>query len=479
MLSTNNTAADFKEEIHPKKKIKATKDENDPPPPYGSKDYWEARYKKNKEGGDNGHDEKNTSLVKKQEERRRTTTEEEGLPYHSWYFSYKDLRPLILPLILGGNVDIDFAVEESNQDESINSKDDQKINDKEKDDEEEWTEVVQKEEEGQGIENDDELLATKNEKITEKLNENNSDCVADNANSTIIKENPEEIEEADDDEGDNNENDSDDEYFEEEEEIEMELDDDEVPERIGFARDNPASILEIGCGDVPLGNEIAAELISFQRVTKTAVEGIVKRIICCDYSSEVVNTMISQKMTPPINMTSDEVAIFDKILDFQTIDAREMSFKDESFELILEKGTLDAMLSDKKDGISNCQAIMAECSRVLSIDGYIFLVSHLNAHTSDGIDWLHQVVMPGLRRNNNNNNNITWEIEVHGNDIDEEGGGDDENPSGNNSPGPCVYIIQKKKSEETTETKTGNKNSTTEENNANEESGLCLRFFSY
>lgn len=46
-------------------------------------------------------------------------------------------------------------------------------------------------------------------------------------------------------------------------------------------------------------------------------------------------------------------------------------------------------------------------------EGYILLVSHLNAHTTNGIDWLNAVVVPGLRGGGISS---TWEIEIHGSD---------------------------------------------------------------
>ena len=41
------------------------------------------------------------------------------------------------------------------------------------------------------------------------------------------------------------------------------------------------------------------------------------------------------------------------------------------------------------------------------------LVSHVNAHTPNGLDWLEMVVIPALRAGGGR---ATWEIEVHGND---------------------------------------------------------------
>lgn len=56
--------------------------------------------------------------------------------------------------------------------------------------------------------------------------------------------------------------------------------------------------------------------------------------------------------------------------------------------------------------------------------GNLVLVSHLNAHVSSGIKWLDEVVLPGLR---SGGPDAKLEIEVHGNDgNNDEDGSDDE-----------------------------------------------------
>ena len=47
--------------------------------------------------------------------------------------------------------------------------------------------------------------------------------------------------------------------------------------------------------------------------------------------------------------------------------------------------------------------------------GYIILVSHLNAQTESGIDWLNTVVIAGLRAGGGKHSR--WEIEVHSSDV--------------------------------------------------------------
>lgn len=371
----------------PKKKIR-TENKFDPPP-YGSKKYWNDRYERNnlvKITAD--------GLVSKS---TAEPSETEENPYHSWYFSYADLKPLIMPLIVGGQIETYSSDEDSNRDDDLTS------------------DAKEAKHRSGAIIQDEE-----------------------NSHQEQAQEDQETV------------------YFEEEIEIVEKEDDEQFPERIGVARDKAVSVLEIGCGDVPLGKELAIDLLNLQHATKINLKEVVKQIICSDYSSAVISMMISEKQVID-GLRSDDLEVIDRILQFQVVDARKIPHENESFEILLEKGTLDAMLSDKVHGISNCQAIMAECGRVLAIGGYLVLISHLNAHTSDGIDWLNQVVLEGLQ---SGSKNMKWEIEVHGNEVDD---------SSSENPGPCVYIIQKL--EKATE-----ENVTMEDE---EQTGLHLRFFSY
>ena len=56
-------------------------------------------------------------------------------------------------------------------------------------------------------------------------------------------------------------------------------------------------------------------------------------------------------------------------VEYEVADARKLPYDDESFELLIEKGTLDAMLSDTKDGAENSRLIVGECARVLASGG--------------------------------------------------------------------------------------------------------------
>lgn len=88
------------------------------------------------------------------------------------------------------------------------------------------------------------------------------------------------------------------------------------------------------------------------------------------------------------------------------------------------------------------------------------VISHVNAHTENGMDWLNNIVVPGLRKGAGRHN---WIVEVHGGDAPEAPEGEDEIES----PGPAVYFIHKGDLE---------KDSTSDNW---EPSSISLRFFSY
>ena len=62
----------------------------------------------------------------------------------------------------------------------------------------------------------------------------------------------------------------------------------------------------------------------------------------------------------------------DLAVQFQVLDARNLPFKEKYFDLIIDKGTLDAMLSDENQGKRNCIRIISEASRLLANGGKIF-----------------------------------------------------------------------------------------------------------
>lgn len=420
-----------------RKKVVVDEQKNDdPPPPYGSQSYWENRYKKLKKG---------------------SKEDEEDLRYHSWYFTYAELRPLLLPLILGGRNESMQLILSNNVSEAEARNDDGDAS---------TGQTNNKFEEGDEDKTKLDEAGEDRAETTDDLEEEEGEEEDENGEGSEDDENEEEEDEAESDENEQ----EDDEFEEVSDGDEEDSDEEETTlERDGLAKNGPISVLEVGCGDVPLGTELAAELIRLEEQTGEKATKIAKRVVCCDYSDSVIAAMkdeLTKKTTDDTNHTQ-----LSNIAEFVVEDARKMTHEDCTFDLVLEKGTLDAMLSDKESGAKNCVAIVTECARVLAVGGkkfdddqqidfakltrggisfflgktgYIVIISHLNAHTPNGVEWLDAVVVPGLRAGGGK---ATWEVEVHGSDghldnVPDTDSSSSSPPSG--SPGPCVYIILKK-----------------------------------
>jgi Methyltransferase domain len=436
------------------------------PPNYGSKEYWERRYDEN-----NDRTKKDPLVVFSatttassalvllgdDDDNVNVNDQEDPAPLHSWYFTYEELRPILLPILLGGkDDDDDDDTDESDDDEQEDNDhpggeevdretNDQKPHDQKPHDQKPHdepnvgvsgtaaTESIKSRSEDDNEDDDD--GATGHNKVADSRPTSSASDAAneiaddDCSVSSCIEEEEEE------------EGESEEEMIEEVVEIVADDDDDDASRnRPGLAKMGPVRVLEIGCGDVPLGVDLAKELLALQNDTGGSADAIVQQILCTDFSETVIRKL-QQQPSPSYRNNA---------LTFRTMDARAMDLPDASYELILDKGTLDAMLSDPNDGVKNCVAIVAECARVMTAPGCIVLVSHLNAHTLNGVQWLHEVVFEGLKRHSRNAN---FHVDIHGNDVVEESSssvssdhpGNDgvTKATANQSAGPAVYVIHK------------------------------------
>jgi hypothetical protein len=268
------------------------------PPAYGKQDYWEQRY--------------NQNLNDESDSKQKALPE----TFHSWYFSYEELSPILLPIILG-----DIADDESDNDNN---------------------EFVQEDE----AEQEESPNHKNTTEVGKEDGENDSDENGDQ--DEHIEEN-----------GDAEEEDED-EDFVEFEEIEDDDSGDQAARRMGLAKDGAISVLEVGCGDVPLGRDLARGIASLESAIGVAASNILKQVVCIDYAKSVIDIMKKEQEKE----SSDSVSVL-----YEVGDARKLVYPDSSFELILEKGTMDAMLSDTTEGAENCRLIVAECARLLTVGG--------------------------------------------------------------------------------------------------------------
>jgi hypothetical protein len=295
------------------------------------------------------------------------------------------------------------------------------------------------------------------------------------------------------------------------------------------------SLLEIGCGDVPIVPNLADDIY--------IQTGCATKAIASDYSATVIEYLKEQqRQTQGCNSSNSlqksneakictgnhdrqtkdiKTAPFDQrltksrprkrhkardmkhdvMVQYSVEDATNLSYEDNQFHIVLEKGMLDASLADNEIGIRRCNSMVGEAARVLRMNGAIVIVSHVNAHTSHGQTWVEEVVLPGLFQTCSN---CAWSIDVHGNSVSDE----DEDISRSNSDseddnehateevdedvnnpqveennlGPAVYILWKKplgKDSKLPSTTMGDEVSSTDDKYINFLNQIEIQFFSY
>eukprot|EP00580_Thalassiosira_gravida_P009376 CAMPEP_0201650762 /NCGR_PEP_ID=MMETSP0493-20130528/41805_1 /ASSEMBLY_ACC=CAM_ASM_000838 /TAXON_ID=420259 /ORGANISM="Thalassiosira gravida, Strain GMp14c1" /LENGTH=576 /DNA_ID=CAMNT_0048126931 /DNA_START=92 /DNA_END=1825 /DNA_ORIENTATION=- len=460
-----------------------------PAPKYGTKEYWEARYKshlpnvnaipqnaKADKGSVASESNMKDGTVEKYENTNENETsyvldgvvlsKESTKPGHEWYFSYEELRPIVLPLILG-NIDDNEIEEDYDEDAESWVEEDEEDGDDDGEGDENGAE--ERGDDDDTSEHGEEQDGGDDEDKSEHDSENDSD-------SGENKEQPDEEtahpkhESQQPKSGNKN---SQDETKDEEDQS------DPLVEEFDPATHRPKRVLEVGCGDMPLGTSLVSDLVSMQSDTGANSLSVVEEVTCIDYSEIVVNSLIEnqkrEQQQDQSTIAKDDTQQqapknASKLYPtFQALDARSLPFSSNTYDLILEKGTLDAMLSDEEEGVKNCVLIVKEMARVTSEGGAILIVSHLNANEPKGMGWLQDVVFRGLKdeflerhqnkageakgagapEEDDDEKEYVWCVEVHGgggqylvaNGDEIEGEADDEAVL---IYGPAVYVIRKK-----------------------------------
>jgi ubiquinone/menaquinone biosynthesis C-methylase UbiE len=145
---------------------------------------------------------------------------------------------------------------------------------------------------------------------------------------------------------------------------------------------SPSRVLEIGCGDAPLLTGMSAH------------EG---RLVGIDFSGEVV-----ARLKQEADMAEGSH------VEFLQMDARKLSFDDNSFDFVIDKGTTDAMLCGKS-GPRNIRRIFSEVVRVLSPGGCFVLVSHMEFSSDEMQGLISSVILPIL----DNDRTLRWALHAY------------------------------------------------------------------
>ena len=146
------------------------------------------------------------------------------------------------------------------------------------------------------------------------------------------------------------------------------------------------SILEIGCGDKPL-------IDGFEEMVGTNAD-----LHAIDYSKAIIDALKKGENASRIT--------------YGAMDARKVSFEDNSFDFVVDKGTIDAMLcsEDEEQAFANVRSIVSEALRIMKKSSAKFMiVSHLEVDSDDFNSVLQNCVVPCL----DEHRAYIWAIEAH------------------------------------------------------------------
>lgn len=176
-------------------------------------------------------------------------------------------------------------------------------------------------------------------------------------------------------------------------------------------------ILDLGCGDKPLAWDMVKD-------------GYTGEICSVDFAPTIIEKL-KELQQAEYGENSNNVK-------FSVEDGRRLSYPDESFDAVIDKGTTDAMLSDES-GVSSARDVCAEAGRVLKEKGVLVIVSHLHPQSDNGVHFLDEVLMKALHRCGDE---VFWRIEVHSPETDDNSE-TDEGDEDDSASAPCVYIAHK------------------------------------
>lgn len=171
-----------------------------------------------------------------------------------------------------------------------------------------------------------------------------------------------------------------------------------------FTRDS--SCLEIGCGDRPL----LAALMTDPHFLEGTATG-------CDFAPSVVRSLRKEER---------EKRELPRI-KYEEQDARDMTYVSNSIDLVLDKGTIDAMICDPECGEDNAWRIVSEMSRVVRPGGCFVIISHMAPSGDEGDAFIRSALFPALL---SQPPTALWGVDVHFAESAAE-------------TGPFVYVVQK------------------------------------
>ena len=153
-----------------------------------------------------------------------------------------------------------------------------------------------------------------------------------------------------------------------------------------------AIVLELGCGDAPL-------LVGLRDKTNHNP--------ACLHALDFAPTIIAK-------LEGEQAALAPaQRLLYRAADARRLPYASSMFDLVVEKGTVDAMLCGTRgQGFKNVRSILGEAFRVLRTDvpAALVVVSHMQVDSDEFASFVEKCVVPALA---DGAAASAWAIEAH------------------------------------------------------------------
>ena len=137
-----------------------------------------------------------------------------------------------------------------------------------------------------------------------------------------------------------------------------------------------SNILDVGCGT----SRLIADLRD---------DGYRGRIVAIDYSAAAIDRLCQ--------LLGGAKATTKAKLELLEMDARAMEFRDGEFDVVLDKATVDAMMSSE-DNLKMVSAYCSEVARVLTDRGHFVMMTHLDPESNEAVDALQDGILPGLNQ---------------------------------------------------------------------------------
>jgi hypothetical protein len=104
-----------------------------------------------------------------------------------------------------------------------------------------------------------------------------------------------------------------------------------------------------------------------------------------------------------------------------------LTYQSNTFHIVFDKGTIDAMMCSDEKGHENAREICSECMRVVKCDGCFLVISHMAPSSENGNSFIRECIYPALVKLSSS---YRFDIGVHFAESCEESG-------------PFVYAIRK------------------------------------